>query len=41
MIIMCQVATRIASLRLSMQRNSKSPATIAGIATINLVPLAN
>jgi hypothetical protein len=40
-IIMCQAAMRIASLRLSTQRNSKSLATIAGIAMINPAPLAN
>ena len=38
---MCQVATRMASLRLSIVRSSSKPAIIASIALINPAALAN
>jgi len=41
MTIMCHVATRIASLRLSMLRSSNRPASIASSAIVNPAPLAN
>ena len=38
---MCHVATRMASLRISIVRSSSKPAIIASIAITNPAPLAN